>query len=116
MTGVIMHLPAIRLRVHVFNRIAWAAILFFAIFAPISGFGQAKENYDEISITLNVKRIGSLEIPAVILGQEAYLPIKELFDFLKIKNTLSENLDSVWGFFIDPKAIFFVDKINNRIV
>src|ERR1051325_1805358 len=38
--------------------------------------------YDELMITLNVPRIGSIEIPAVIYNEIAFLPVKELFDFL----------------------------------
>ena len=117
MPGTITHLHTNSFgHLHVFKRISYISILFFTMLGPVVAYGQAKDSYDEISLIVNVKRIGSLEIPAVIYGQEAYLPVKELFDFLKIKNTLSENLDSVSGFFIHPKAVFVVDKVNNRIL
>lgn len=66
--------------------------------------------YDEISVTLNVLRIGSTELSAIIKGQNAYLPVKEMFDFLKIRNHLSPEMDTISGFFIFPEAPFIIDK------
>ena len=74
-----------------------------------------EDNYDEILITLNVQRIGSVEIPAIIYNKVAYLPVREIFDFLKIRNLLSADIDSISGFFINPKAVFLIDKAHNRI-
>jgi len=72
--------------------------------------------YDEVPVTLHVPRIGSLEIQAIIAGQQLYLPINELFDFLKIRNIVSPDFDLVQGFFVYPKDNYFIDKTNNRIV
>jgi hypothetical protein len=74
------------------------------------------EYYDEISVTLNIPRIGSLEIPAIIYKEQLYLPIKDLFDFLKIRNIVSPDFDLIEGFFIDLKNNYVIDKTNNRIV
>lgn len=74
-----------------------------------------EDEYDEISITLNVPRIGSLEIPAFINGQDVYLSIKDLFDFLKIWNVASADFDRIDGFFIYPRDKYTIDKTNNRI-
>ena len=71
--------------------------------------------YDEILITLNVPRIGSVEIPAIIYQEMAYLPVKEFFDFLKIRNNISEDQKTVEGFFMDPKATYTIDKTNKLI-
>lgn len=73
------------------------------------------DNYEEILITLNVQRIGSTEIPAVVNGLNVFLSIKDLFDFLKIKSFPSDNTDSLAGFFINPQATYFFDKINRTI-
>jgi len=85
------------------------------IVLPSIVFCQQENAYDEISITFNVQRIGSCEIPALIHEQTAYLPVKEVFDFLKIKNSSSANMDSIEGFFIYPKDEYVIDKINNKI-
>lgn len=79
-------------------------------------YHDPEDDYEEISVTLTVQRIGSLEMPAVVYGQKVYLSIKELFDFLKIKSTPSAGFDSVAGFFINPKATYLIDKTNNKIV
>lgn len=81
----------------------------------VSGYSQEKNNYEEVPVTLYVPRIGNIELQSLINNQDAYLPVKEIFDYLKIKNTISANYDSIAGFFINPKAVFLVDKINNRI-
>lgn len=69
---------------------------------------------DEIAITLTVQRIGNTEIPAIIRGQIVYMPVKEVFDFLKIKN-VSVGSDSITGFFMDPRAPYVVDNLNHTI-
>jgi hypothetical protein len=72
--------------------------------------------YDEVLITLNVPRIGSIEIPAIVYQETIYLPVKELFDYLKIKNTISSDLRSVNGFFINPAATYSINKSWNQII
>ena len=73
------------------------------------------EDYEEIVVTFNVQRIGSIEIPAIVQGQVIYLPVKDIFDFLKIRNTLSSDYDSLSGFFINAKATYLIDRAHNRI-
>jgi hypothetical protein len=100
----------------VFTSRVYILILLIVFITPLPAYCGGDPSYDEVSVTLNVQRIGSVEMPAVINAGEAYLPIKELFDFLKIRNTPSSDLDSIHGFFIDPKAKFLVDKNHNRIL
>ena len=73
------------------------------------------DSYEELLITLNVQRIGSIEIPAIINGRAVYLSVKDLFDFLKIKSFPTGNVDSLAGYFINPNATYLFDKINNSI-
>ena len=82
---------------------------------PSIVYCQQENEFDEISITFNVQRIGSCEIPAIIHNETAYLPLKEVFDFLKIKNSFGTNMDSIEGFFIYPKDLYVIDKVNNKI-
>ena len=81
-----------------------------------TGFYDPEETYEETLVTLNVPRIGSLEIPAIVYGRKVYLSVKDVFDFLKIRNTPTETFDAVAGFFIDPKATYLIDKTNNILV
>lgn len=83
---------------------------------PDTGHCQLQTGYEEVSVLMNVQRIGNLEIEAIIHNQEIYIPVKEVFDFLKIKNTASGEYDTVSGFFIQPKAIYVIDKVNSKIV
>lgn len=94
-------------------------IIFLCLVILISkkGYSQEKNNYDETSLVLNVQHLGSLDIPAMISSkQEAYLSVTDVFNFLKIKNTPSDNFDSIYGFFIIPNYKFLFDKNNSRIV
>ncbi len=71
--------------------------------------------YDETSVYVDVQKLGGKEISTVILNNIVYLPITDIFDYLKIKNTITPDKDSVTGFFIDLKAEYFIDKVNNQI-
>lgn len=71
--------------------------------------------YDELSIFIDVPPVGGGEIDVVIKDQDVYLPIVDLFDFLKVKNVPSHGLDSISGFFINQTATFVIDRINNKI-
>lgn len=71
---------------------------------------QSVAAYDEVSVFLNVQRIGGTEIPALINDQTIYLPIGDVFNFLHIKNTISAKMDSISGYMINPQAKFIIDK------
>ena len=59
-------------------------LLCFFSFIPVTA--QDKVDYEEIPVFLDVPRLGGTEMDAVIKGDELYLPVTDLFDFLKIKN------------------------------
>jgi hypothetical protein len=94
----------------------FAIVILLTINLITSKLAYAQEDpYEEFIVTINVPRIGSAEIPAIIHGQELFLPVKDLFDFLKIKNSTTQSLDSITGFFIDPMSSFVIDKSNSKI-
>ncbi len=78
-------------------------------------FAQSEQEYDEISVFLDVPRLGTGEINAVIKGETVYLPVTDLFDFLKIRNIPSQGLDNITGFFISPEASYRIDRTTNII-
>jgi hypothetical protein len=86
------------------------------LFLPIETIAQAEPEFDEVLIYLNIPHIGGTDINGVIKGQEVYLPVTEMFDFLKIRNVASPGLDSISGFFINRQAMYIVDWGNNRIL
>ena len=83
--------------------------LVFTLFISLPVKAQETDN-EEVLITLQVQRVGSVEMPAIINGQTAYLPVMDVFNFLKIKNLPSAENDSITGFLIQPGAGFLVDK------
>ena len=85
------------------------------ILSPNRLAAQDEDEYYEISVNLEVQRLGGTEVDAVIKGKELYLAITDLFDFLKIKNTPSPDLESVSGFFISPDNEYLIDRLNNKI-
>ena len=86
-------------------------LLYFFSFIPLTA--QDKVEYEEIPVFLDVPRLGGTEMDAVIKGDELYLPVTDLFDFLKIKNVPAPGLESVTGFFISPDAPFLISRTDN---
>lgn len=95
--------------------ITMAYLFFFLTALPFTGVAQDEPVYDEISVFLNIQKVGGADISAVINDETVYLPIVDIFTFLKIKNTPSAQLDSISGFFISQEATYLIDKLNNRI-
>ncbi len=95
-------------------KLALLLVLMFML-QPGQAKCQSDDSFDEISLILNVPRVGSVEIPSVIYRQEAYLPAREIFSFLKIKNKLSDNLDVLSGYIVRPENSFIIDKSLNQI-
>ena len=69
---------------------------------------QNEPAYDELSVYLQVKDIGQVEIPAVIQDNVVYLPVKEIFEFLNFKTNMSQSMDSISGYFITVKEPYFL--------
>ena len=83
-------------------------------FMPLEA--QDEPLYDEISVYVSLPYIGVGEIDALIRDTEVYLPVTGLFDFLKIRNVPSDNLDFITGFFINPEATYTVDRPGKKII
>ena len=94
-----------------------ALVLFCLILTlcPIKTKAQDEPIYDEITVFFQVQNIGGKEIAAVIRNQEVLLPVADIFDFLQIKTSLSQKMDSVSGFFLTRQSSYLIDQKNNRI-
>lgn len=95
--------------------ITMAYLLVFLTILPIITLAQDEPEYDEVTVFLNIQKVGGAEVSAVIRDETVYLPIVDIFSFLKIKNIPSPQLDSVSGFFINQEATYLIDRLNNRI-
>lgn len=100
-----------------FRNIQYLLSFFFLVILLSNNrcFAQEDEDYVEISVFMNVPKMGGGDIDAVIKGEVIYLPITFLFDFLKIKNTPSPGFELIEGFFINPSATYRIDKELNNI-
>ena len=96
--------------------IASVCIVCFTLLFPCAAFAEEEPAFEEISVFLNVTGLGGKEIEALIKGEEAYLSVTDLFDYLKIKNRPSAKLDSVSGFFLAENNPYVIDKTNNQII
>lgn len=114
MTGSITHIIP-------FTRSCCTAVCILLLACSISpvvakeGDNDEDPKFDETSIMVIIQGLGGTEIPAVVKDETAYLSITDVFNFLKIRNQLSENMDTVTGFFISQDAVFLIDKKHNRI-
>lgn len=93
----------------------WALACCLFILLPLGTLGQEVTEYDEISVYFKVQGIGGTEIPAAICGQQAYLSLTDVFNFLKIKNISTSQFNSVEGFIIKEEATYLVDAKNHQI-
>lgn len=104
------------------HQIIYCLIIFLSLLGiPSKSFAENIETEssmesDEVLVLLTVKNLGTCEIPATIRGQDIYLPVVDVFNFLKIRATAGNGFDVISGFFIDPKNIYQIDRINNLII
>jgi hypothetical protein len=92
-----------------------ACILIFTCSASLTSFGDIGDEVDELSVNVNVKGIGSAEIPALYFDDELYLSVVDVFKFLKIKNTFNESMDSISGYLLNESATYLISKAKNKI-
>ncbi len=83
---------------------------------PLPIFSQELPEYDEIPVFLDIPGTGGGEIEAAIRDNELYLPVTDLFNFLRIRNIPSPGLETIKGFFINPEAPYEISRTDNRIL
>jgi len=73
--------------------------------------------YELISVYLRGQGIGGTELNSIFSysNNRVYLPVSDMFRFLKINLETSPNNDSVYGFVIDENKRYLIDY-NNRII
>lgn len=89
--------------------------MLIAMLVPERGSAQDEPEYDELTVSFNIPQIGGVDLPAVVRDELLYLPVTDVFDFLKIKNSASPGFDSITGFFINQEASYLIDRLQNRI-
>ena len=81
----------------------------------LSVSAQEEPLFDEVSVYIRVPYMGTGEIDVLIRDQEVWLPVTGLFDFVRIRNIVSDDLNEVSGFFIDPGATYTIDRRSKSI-
>lgn len=80
----------------------------------ISAVGQEDfPEYDELSVEINIPRLGTYEIPVAIKDQQAYLIPGEFFKILKIKAEKTET--GIAGFIVHPDSTYRINWSNRLI-
>ena len=74
-----------------------------------------EQEYDEISVYIKIPYIGIREIDALIRGEEVYLPVRDLFNFLRIRNVVSDDFETVTGFFLAAEDTYTISRESNQI-
>ncbi len=93
-----------------------ACFFVILLFLSFIGKAQQKPDYYEISVFFNVVGIGGTEVPAMITdNNDVYLSVENVFNFLRIRNSISPGFDSISGFFIDQSVNYLIDRSDNRI-
>lgn len=71
--------------------------------------------YEEITIKLNVDKLGIYEMDAVYFEDAVYLPLIDLFKKLDIYLTHSQELDTISGFILSPDNSYSLNLLSNKI-
>ena len=96
--------------------VSFALLAFHLIFfTSVPVYAQDLAQYDEISVFIDVPKLGGTDMAAVIHGTELFLPVTDLFDFLKIRNVPSQGLETISGFFVNPEATYSINRTTNQI-
>ena len=84
-------------------------LAFFFLLQFSSYAAKAPVECDEVLVLLQVKHIGNIQLPSIICGEEIYLSVTDLFDFLKIRIVQEDDLSSISGYFINREDSFLID-------
>lgn len=70
--------------------------------------------YDELNVEMTVPNMGIVEIPVAIRDNDAFLPVRGLFDILQLKNV--EITTGIIGFIVHPDSTYHINYKENEIL
>lgn len=82
---------------------------------PVFIHAQESSEFEETSVSLKIPKIGVVEVPVYVQDESLFLPVIDVFTFLKIQNTPSTGYDSISGFFMNEKNVYLIDRALYRI-
>jgi hypothetical protein len=95
----------------------WVLIL-LAMVQPLKAFPPAEAlEYEDIFVYMRVQGIGAFEINAYYSydNNRLYLPVIDLFEFLKINYDATDHFERISGFLIDESRHYIIDHSNLSI-
>jgi len=87
----------------------WFVLPYFILLQFNSYAGKPPVDCDEVLVLLQVEHIGSIQLPSIICGDEIYLSVTDLFNFLKIRIVQEDDVSSISGYFIDQEDTFLIE-------
>lgn len=79
-------------------------------------FAQSNDlEYEQVTIRLNVEKLGIYEMEAIYSEENVYLPMIDLFRKLEIYLQHSPELDTIKGFILNKENSFSFNQFNNQI-
>jgi len=91
-------------------------LIFFLTFSfNVRLYPQDLPEYDEVVIFVGLQGYGGSEINCLVKDADLFIPVTDLFNFLRIKNDPSSDLETISGFFVNPEAKYVIDRTKNKI-
>lgn len=97
--------------------IAILGVLMFLTFLPTGAYAQTgSDEAEEITVGFTVPEAGTALLPAFITADERlYLPVAEIFSFLRVRIDSLADAHVLSGYIFDEKRTFRIDAAGGRI-
>ncbi|GEM_PF-5123784 len=79
---------------------------------PILDDAALQEN---VPIEFELKRVGRIELISIQRDNQVFIPLQQLFDFLKIKHEFDPVANTISGFLVSADTPYVVDASNGKI-
>lgn len=92
-------------------------LLLYSVFISNIIFAQDRvEDLEEIAVFLNLPRVGSTEVSALVNERDIYLSVNEVFRFLKIKVDYTPGFDTISGYIVNQQLTYLILREKRQII
>lgn len=100
--------------------IQWASTLFLFILTisatqHVAFTQEIPDDLEEVEVLFNVPNIGTTTIPALLNEETIYLPITDVFQYLRIKMDVAPDGMTLQGFFIREDLPYSINIVERKI-
>ncbi len=78
-------------------------------------YAHIQNDCDEVLFSLSVEYLGKTEMPTLVCGDNIYISINSLFDFLEIRYFPSKDFSQLEGYFVNKSNNFIIDQTQGII-